>query len=86
MVKADVGEDKKQSIVISGEKDNYQPLLDFKKDSTLKRHHEIGFIVALLVLLLLQFIFFYFGLPQLTSALRKSDGISSPRIEVSIWG
>jgi len=46
---------------------------------SLRQNHELGFLVALLVFLILQFVFFYFGLPQLTNAIKKSDPLPSPK-------
>lgn len=47
-----------------------------------KKIHEIGFLVALLLFLIIQFVFFYFGLPELTNALKK-EAVTAPNTIIS---
>lgn len=75
-----------QPVGKNGEQsEKYLPLLDFKtKDPFLRQNHEIGFLVALLIFLILQFVFFYFGLPQLTNVIIKNNPLPNPQTELSI--
>jgi hypothetical protein len=45
--------------------------------------YEIGFLVSLLLLVIIQFLFFYYGLPKLTNSLTKSHSPSVTKVSTN---
>jgi flagellar biogenesis protein FliO len=37
-----------------------------------QRAYEIGFLISLMLLVVLQFLFFYYGLPKITNSFKKT--------------